>query len=518
MALFHVPGTPDMHAPRILVGGLFLEAHSFTPRHTALADFVVTRGPALIERLETSDTALAGGSRRLRAGGAHILPGLSAVAPPGGLAVHEDYLALRTQLLDAVAATRPDAIFLDLHGAMATTEIEDAEGDLVQALRRLVGPRVPIAVALDMHASMTRAMLDATPLWVGYKKNPHVDCSETGERAAQLLLDTLSGALKPVACAIWLPALLLGQLATERGPLAELHAMRRALERSEHLADMSFYNTYAFLDAAEAGQCITAVACDDRAPAAQAAVEALARAVWARRDRFGVDRPALEPVIAGLVPQAGRPVILGDHGDRVLGGGIGDGTHIIATARACRPDLRILAPVTDPDAVHAARKAGVGADLDLMLGGALTPGEMPVAGRWRVKALGEGRFVQAGPFLAGEPADMGPTAVLQCGRLTVLATSRPGLSQDPQAFLSHGEDPAAYDVVVCKSGFHFEPAFRSFGPCVSVDTPGMTNYVPGYFPFRKRPRYWPEDPAAVPDFAARLFPSRIASAETRSLS
>jgi microcystin degradation protein MlrC len=492
-----------MNSPRVLIGGVFLESHSFAPLPSGEGSFVVTEGDGLLGKLGNSESVLGGGARELLQRGATLIPTFSAVAPPGGLADHQLYLSFRERLVEAARTHRPDAIFLELHGAMGTTAIDDSEGDLASALREAVGPEIPIAAGLDMHACVTHRMLEATPLWVACKENPHTDYAETGARAAGLLMRTLGGDIDPVTVAVWLPLLLRGRLGTGTGPLAELHALRRALETEGGLEDISIYNAYAFLDCAEAGQCVTATS-DGRRPEALDAARRLAETLWARRHDFGVDRPSAEAVLEAHAPGQGT-VVIGDHGDRVLGGSAGDGTYLLHLLRD-RTDLRALVPVTDPAAAARAAAVGEGGVIDCDVGGGFTAGEAPYPGRWTVKRIAEGRFVQQGPFLANEPADMGRCAVLQDGALVVLATSKPAMSQDPACFLSVGEDPAGFDVVVCKSGFHFEPAFARYGRVVAVDTPGITNYVPGRFDFRRRPTYWPEDPSIEPDFAAQAFP------------
>lgn len=493
-------------APKVLVGGMFLESHSFAPLPTTAREFLITRGATLIETSRASESILAGGIRALEARGATIVPIVCAVAPPGGLAEHTVYEALRDELVAAAIEHRPDAIFLQLHGAMGTTELEDSEGDLVSRLRGAVGPNVPIAAGLDMHACVTRMMLQATPIWVACKENPHIDYSLAGARAAEILLQTLEATSHPVTYAIWLPLLLRGRLGTKAGPLAELHALRRSCEQQAGVEDISIYNTYAFLDAREAGQCVTVTA-SDFSSRASATAESLAREIWDRRAEFGVDRPLAEEVLGAFRAGEG-PLIVGDHGDRVLGGSPGDGTFLLRHFLSERPDLRVLLPLTDPIAVERAVETGVGGSFEMTLGASITRDEAPVSGRWRVKHLGAGTFIQQGPFMANEPADMGPTAVLTSGNLTLLVTTRPGFSQDPAFFLSNGEDPALHDVIVCKSGFHFEPAFARYGRCIALETPGLTNYVPGRFKFVRRPNYWPEDPAVVPDFRIHSFALR----------
>ena len=54
-------------------------------------------------------------------------------------------------------------------------------------MRAVVGPRVPIVASLDLHANVTRAMVDTVDAMVAYRTYPHVDMADTGARAARLL-------------------------------------------------------------------------------------------------------------------------------------------------------------------------------------------------------------------------------------------------------------------------------------------------------------------------------------------
>ena len=59
-------------------------------------------------------------------------------------------------------------------------------------MRDVVGPRVPIVASLDLHANVTRAMIEHCDALVAYRTYPHVDMAATGERAARLLDRTLA--------------------------------------------------------------------------------------------------------------------------------------------------------------------------------------------------------------------------------------------------------------------------------------------------------------------------------------
>ena len=490
--------------PRILVASIFHEAHSFSPLLTFADSFVVMRGAALLQKAETSASGLGGAVRRLRAMGATPIPVLSAVAPPGGLIEDGIYEAFREEILAAALREQPDGIYLDLHGAIASQSIDDCEGDLIATLRAAL-PATPIAASFDLHGNITPRLLQAATIAVACKQNPHIDYDQAGDRAAELLIRTLRGQIRPVMAAAWVPMRILGKGATASGPLRRLHDRREALLAADPaLLDMSLFNAQGPLDSAPSGQCVIAIA--NAAPeAARAAAATLAQATWDARAEFTPDYPPLAEAIAGRT--AGKPLILGDNGDRVLAGTPGDGTHVLHEIAAHWPQLKSAIPVTDPAAAEAAHSAGLGARLRLSLGGAWTKTEPPFAAEFEVIHLGEGKFIQRGPYLAGESADVGRTATLRTGNITVIATTRPAWSQDPEQFISAGVDPSTQDLVVAKSGYHFHLSFAAIGPCVTVETPGLSGTASdaGVFPFRRRPTLWPDDPALVPDLAPILF-------------
>ena len=491
--------------PRILIAGLFHEGNSFSSLVTGEESFAVTRGEALLGQALDSGSALGGAVRHLQGQGAEVIPAARAMAPPGGPAATVFYEAFRQELLEDVSRHAPDGIYLDLHGAMVTEALDDPEGDLLAALRDAAGEAVPIAVSLDLHAYVTERMLRNADIVVACKENPHTDYHVAGARAAELLLKTLSGATKPVTVAIWLPLIIGAQMETAHGPLSHLHEIRRQwLQRCGALLDVSIYNTTTLVDVPGGGQCITAMADGDTGPAREA-VEALARALWDLRDAFTPKFPSLASVLRDVKNGTlARPTILGDQGDRVLAGTPGDGTAILTALLNDWPDLRALVPITDPNVVRIARDLGIGSLFHSTIGGQWSKGMEPLEAEWLVAGLGDGHFVQQGPFLANEPAELGNTALIRTGNVTVMATSHPGFSQDPQAFRSQGAEPTEYDVVITKSGYHFKLSFASIGPCVVVDTPGISNYRPGALPFRKRRPIHPEDDVP-PDFRISLY-------------
>ena len=117
---------------------------------------------------------------------------VSTFANPSGV-VSDDAFEMLCGLLIAGLErhTHIDGILLALHGAMYTESHGDAEGELLARVRRVVGPKVPIAVTLDPHGNVTQRMVDNANIITAFRTSPHTDQYETGMRAAHLLNETM---------------------------------------------------------------------------------------------------------------------------------------------------------------------------------------------------------------------------------------------------------------------------------------------------------------------------------------
>ena len=497
---------------RVLIGRIFHESHSFNPRRTTIADFSLQRRADMLVASRASGSTLGGFVRRLEALGYALEPALSAVAPPGGLVEHSTYCQFRDDLLAVARRANFDAVALELHGAMATPELADVEGELISMVRTVVGKTVPIAVGLDLHAHITPAMLDASDFCTACKENPHADVVQCGELVADSLDAIITGKLKPVSALTKIPMVLCGAADTAAGPLAELHRRARAaIAREPALWDVSLFNVFPFADDFGMGQGVLVTA--DRDPALAARIsEELALIFWEWRDQFRDDLPSVDEALEMVARRLEcRPFVIADMGDRVLAGAPGDSAVVIAKAIARGNDLKGAIPVTDPASAATAIAAGPGATVTLRIGGGVTPGFVPLTLTGRVMSVSDGCFRMKGPYQAGELASLGPTALFSVGPLSLLLTSRPGFTQDVNAFTSQGIDLAAQDFVVVKSGYHFKLSFAGIATSLLVDTPGLSGYKRGSFTWQ-RGRFFPEHAVHDTISPPRLFPARAAAA------
>ncbi len=185
--------------PRILIAECMQEISSFNPLESGYSDFRIRRGAELLEQ-RGLNTAIGGALSVFdRRADVSVLPTISATAPSAGILAAKGWKKLSKEIVAAVgkASGEADAVFFSLHGAMGAVGELDPEGWLLQETRRLVGPKVPIVISLDLHGILTERMLEQVDGLAIYHTYPHVDFADTGERAANLLMRIIDEKLRP---------------------------------------------------------------------------------------------------------------------------------------------------------------------------------------------------------------------------------------------------------------------------------------------------------------------------------
>jgi microcystin degradation protein MlrC len=77
----------------------------------------------------------------------------------------------------------------------------------------------------------------------------------------------------------------------------------------------------------------------------------------------------------------------------------------------------------------------------------------------RVKLVSDGRYRNRGPAYKGVLMDMGPSVVLDTGRVEIVVISRHQEPNDLACFQSLGIDPLAKRYLMLKSRVHFRAGF-----------------------------------------------------------
>ena len=444
---------------RIAVAGFQHETNTFAPEPTDLAAFEeggawpgLTRGAAVPARFMGANIPLSG---FLSACEHEIAPILWAGAEPGGYVTEAAFDTVTSEICDGIAAARPDAVYLDLHGAMVTEAHDDAEAEILARVRHVTGPDLPVIVSLDLHGNLSRAFFERATAVTVYRTYPHLDMAGTGARAARLLDHVLRHG--PPARAFRQADLVIPITAqsTEHAPARELYA---AIAGSGVLsADMAL--GFPPADVPDVGPAIFAYDADPAA--AEAAAGAVLERLIAVVPRFDARlMPAREAVARALVGPS--PTIVADVQDNPGAGATGDTTGLLAALLEARAPDAILGLLHDPDAAAAAHAAGLGAALDLALGGR-HPYSEPVRHAVTVEALHDGPFRMTGPFYGGSDADLGPLALLLLDGtgIRVAVASRRAQNADQDMFRVLGLEPREHAVVCVKSAVHFIGDYKS---------------------------------------------------------
>ncbi len=449
-------------------------------RHSALAPSTLAEdagfpaGPALLEKFAGTRTIHGGYLAAAAENDLALEPLLWCFAQPAGTVQQGAYDFLKALLLDRMREAGPcDGVLLDLHGAMVTDDLEDAEGDLLAAVRAVVGS-VPLVVTLDLHANVTAAMAEHADALIGFDEYPHSDMFERGVEAAALMGRMLRGEVRPATAWRQLPLLTLPpRQCTLAEPMLSLLAKAHALEERPGILNVTLSMGFPFADIRDAGVSVVVTA-DGDAGLARRAADEMAGAIWEKRDDFTVTLTPVSEVIA-YARQADGLVVLADGSDNPGGGAPCDGTVILREFLEAGVADAVVAIIADPEAVALAEAAGVGNPVTLDLGGKTDDQHgAPMHLTAHVRLLSDGTFVQRGPMGAGMRAGMGKTAVLVAGGVEVVVTERRIQPLDAALLRSVGIEPAQRRLIALKSAVHFRSTYQEIAARIfDADTPGV---------------------------------------------
>lgn len=431
-------------------------------------------GPAAIAARGNSNTELAGFCDAARRHDWELVHVLSAIAQPAGRVTRDAFERLTDPIIAAAQAQRDrlGGIALGLHGAMVTDFCDDGEGELLARLRAVVGPGLPIAVTLDLHANVTRAMCRHANILVSYRTYPHVDMRSTAARAGDILQRTMAGEIRPVVLRAHLPMLDEANGGrTDVGAMLPRLARARAHEAEPGVFAISINAGFARSDIGEVGPTVVVVAEGDLARH-QAFAQELAQDIWQQRDevlnRFlDVDEAAQ----TCLAHDASRgPIVVADYSDNPGGGGYGDATNLLAALLRAGIEDGCFGPIVDPQTVQQLQAVPVGARVQVQLGGKTDPamGGGPLALEATVLRHSDGRYFATGPMTGGLDKCWGPTVVLQVQGFEVLVVTNPAQMLDLAQFTAFGIEPQRRKVVAIKSMQHFRAAFEPIAARVIV--------------------------------------------------
>jgi microcystin degradation protein MlrC len=455
---------------RIAAGGVSHESSTFAKTPTTLREFEsgfgLFRGPAVIDRFRGANICTGGFIDGAEKHGFELVPLLWTFAYPGGVIRRADYEALKTEFLVRLQQAgadegRIDGVLLDLHGAMVVEGIDDGDGDFIAAVREVIGSSRPIVVTQDLHGNHTQRRVDVADAIVGFDTYPHVDMAERGREAADLIVRTLRGEIRPVMALHKLPLLWSAPCqVTAHPPMDE--AMRRVhdIESRQGILSVTLSTGFPWADVPDLGASVIVVADRDQ-KLAQTTADELGGWIWENRQRWHRQPLTAREALAEGEKQGRYPIILADGADNTGGGAPGDSTEVLRTFLDLGLQDSLVLYIVDPEAAEKAHAASPGSRISAAVGGKSDPQQgPPVEADFEVVAVSDGRFAYDGPMYAGLTGNMGRSAWLRTGGVSVVVVNAREQPLDPAFARSLGIDCGSMRYIAVKSAVHFRSGFE----------------------------------------------------------
>ncbi|MFV0296591.1 MAG: M81 family metallopeptidase [Hyphomicrobiaceae bacterium] len=484
---------------RIAVAGFQHETNTFAPLKADYQAFVQPKsypplitGDEMLARLQGKNLPASGAIQELQKNGAEIVPLLWCLATPSAHVTEDAYERITGEIMKRLAEAAPvDGLLLELHGAMVAEHIDDGEGEFLRRIRERFGRDLVISIPLDLHANVTRTMIEHADYLDMYRHYPHTDMAETGKRAAQGLLRILETGKRPAKAFRQLDFLIpinggCTEFDTARGIYLDL--MPRLERETDSLWGLSFAAGFPHADFHDCGPSVMALA--DTQAAADKAAETLAQAVADREADFLPEFYSATDAVSralAIARDAAKPVVIADTQDNPGGGGPGDTTGLLRAMMEAGASNCVIGAMIDPETAKRAHDLGEGRLGDFEIGGKRYPGDTPVATRARVLRARSDGWIASGPMWGGLETNLGLTALLETvpeGVLVAVA-SRPAQTADRSIFEHLGLKPGQLPVIAVKSSVHFRADFTPLAHTIIVAaSPGPVAIDHTQLPYR----------------------------------
>ncbi len=452
----------------IAIGGFQHETNSFAPVGADYQDFAkadgwpaLCRGTDLFPNINGVHLPITGAYDFLQEKAVQCLPLLWCSATPSAEVSQHAFETIADMFIEDLQKIKNniDGVYLDLHGAMICDHLQDGEGELLARIRKVIGD-LPLTISLDLHANVSPAMVEHCDYIDIFRTYPHIDMGDTGKRAAEVLLEILTGKkyYKAFRQSDFIIPLCDG--CTLFGASQEFYdidlteVLQRGIKASAACG-------FPLADIYDMGASIVTYA-DSQTKADKTADELMNK----MRKRFigktSIYYEATEAILEAQksLTDLGKPIIIADVQDNPGGGGSGDTTGMLRALLESSVKSATLASFYDPE--NAAMLSGhkVGDIVSLDLGGKTFKGDSPYSCEAEILALGDGNFTGTGAMWKGARMRLGAMALIKIGNVKVILQSINQQAADTSILRHLGVEPLQEDIIILKSSVHYRADFQ----------------------------------------------------------
>ena len=491
-----------MTVKRILICGLHQESNSFNPKLADFSDFDIFESEnvcpeneslpliykGIFEAFDSSKELLSKNDISVETIGGPVF-----YASSGGPVDHRVVDDFSVKLLSSLKnAGNVDGIIIALHGATTSDKSEDVCGDIIKTVRERCGNSVLISSAFDLHANITEKIMRGSDYLSGYQRYPHLDIKETGYRAAERIIEDLTG-FKTKTVRVTLPLMAPAHAyTTESDPLKTLMKKAKKYKEQGTITDYNIFQVQPWLDVKEMASSVV-ICAEDRKIAEKIATQLAKEEFEIKEKLSGEKLLSVEEIIQKVFTEkTDKPIIMADASDSPNAGACGDSAFVLEKLLPYKDEITAAVGLIDTPAVNKAFEVGVGGTADFMLGGTVAPElSKPVKVKCTVRSLTDGRFKNCGIQERGKDFCLGRTAVISIGKISVHIIER-GRMGDPAFYRSFGIEPEFCDLISVKACTSFRAAYKDISDRIyNVDTPGAAGCVLTKMNYKniKRPFY-----------------------------
>ncbi|MCB1453698.1 MAG: M81 family metallopeptidase [Rhizobiaceae bacterium] len=457
---------------RAFCASIATETNTFSPLRTDFADFAQSFYAPPGEHPETPTLCSAvfpALRARAATGEIELIEGTATWAEPGGLLNRHTWERLRDEVLGQVREALPlDVVILGLHGAMIADGCVDCEGELIAAVRSIVGPETKIGVTFDPHSHLSAQRVANADVIVVFKEFPHTDFVKAGEDCVDLILKAARGEIRP-EISVW-DARMIDIFLTSREPMRGFVDRLQSMEDRGDVLSVSVIHGFMAGDSPDLGAKILVVTDGDKAKGDQIARH-LGRELFSLRGQAQPEFLTPEEALDRASAADATPVVMADVWDNPGGGVAGDSTILLSEVlRRGMSDVAV-GTIWDPMAVRLCFAAGEGAELDLRFGGKTSAhaGD-PIDARVTVTKLRRDTVQRFGASLV----PLGDCAAIRIGGVDIVLNTNRSQAFSPDIFDNLGIEAVSRKILIVKSTNHFHGAFSPIAAeilYVAVDGP-----------------------------------------------
>ena len=480
----------------IILGGILTECNEFSINLMTQENFDRYEYFEDADILNLKNGVVGGMLKILNATSFNISPTIFASCSPGGVITDECYNNIKEKLLSRIKNVKDlKAVILPMHGAAVTETVGDLEGDIISSVRNIVGPNTPIVVTLDLHAHITKEMVNQSSAILAWETYPHLDPYETGIRGAKILKSILEDNINPTMFFSKVPLLHSAINASTFGdtPFAKsMNNLKNEEQNNLSVLSTSFIHVDPYIDQENMGGGALVITNNNLELAKEISLKHT-KDYWNRREEFEPNLYKPEDAIKDGLEKKDN-ILLIETADACGGGAAGDSVNTLKELINYAPHVKSLVHVVDPKAADQLSKLNISDNLNILLGHQVDNqwGE-PINIDVTINKITDGKFKYTGGIWDGMVGEMGPSVLVSYKKVNIIISSFGTYEWNCEQFLSFNLDLNSFKFIVVKNPMNYKNSFKHIENIYVLDTPGPTPPTCKHLHFKKMKNYFPKD-------------------------